>query len=459
MLNQNNIFIKAAHKIGMDGAIAFSSAARVFQAFAGVISIFFIATFLTGEEQGFYYTFGSILAIQVFFELGFTGIMTQYVAHEAVHLKLNNIYIYEGEEKHKSRLSYLIRFCFKWYSIIAFFFFIVVNIVGVFYFRKFDKTDGSVVWLGPWLILAIGTSFNLLLSPFTAIFNGLGKVKEMNKIIFFQQIIMYSTQWILFACGLKLFVVGIGSMLGVVVWCIFVFKSNLWRLIYNLLSVKVTETISYMKEIFPYQWKIALSWISGYFIFQLFNPVLFATDGAVVAGQMGMTLSVLTAIQALAMSWQNTKVPYYSGLIAVKNYLELDKVFNKTLKQLVLITSFLLVMMIIVLELVRVLNLSIGNTILGNRFLSIIPTVLLALTVIANQFVGSWATYLRCHKQEPFLVNSVVVGALCCFSTLILGSQLGLYGIVIGYFIITCFIALPWSYRIFKNKRKEWHDV
>ena len=113
MPNRNNIFIKAAHKIGMDGAIAYSSAARIFQAFAGVITIFFIATFLTGEEQGFYYTFGSILAIQTFFELGFAGIMTQYVAHEVVHLRQTETYDYEGDEKYKSRLAYLVKFCWR----------------------------------------------------------------------------------------------------------------------------------------------------------------------------------------------------------------------------------------------------------------------------------------------------------------------------------------------------------
>lgn len=266
---------------------------------------------------------------------------------------------------------------------------------------------------------------------------------------------MYCSQWILFACGLKLYVVGIGALLGVLVWCVFVFKSNLWRLVVNLLKVKITETISYMKEIFPYQWKIALSWISGYFIFQLFNPVLFATEGAVVAGQMGMTLSVLTAIQALAMSWQNTKVPHYSGLIEVKNYSELDSVFNKTLMQLVLITSTLLSLMIIVLEVVRVTEISIGNSVLGDRFLSFIPTFLMALTILANQYIASWATYLRCHKQEPFLVQSVVVGILCCLSTFLLGNLFGLYGVVIGYSSITILISTPWAYYIYNFKKEN----
>ena len=61
-IKDTKIFKVVNVKLGMDGAIAYSSLARVFQSFSGVISIFFIATFLTGEEQGFYYTFGSILA-------------------------------------------------------------------------------------------------------------------------------------------------------------------------------------------------------------------------------------------------------------------------------------------------------------------------------------------------------------------------------------------------------------
>ena len=309
MISNNNIITNIARKIGMDGAIAYSSAARVFQAFAGVISIFFIATFLTGEEQGFYYTFGSILAIQVFFELGFTGIMTQYVAHEVVHLEQNDDYQYDGEQKFKSRLAYLVRFCVKWYTVVAALFLIVVLIIGFVYFNKYDTTNKTVNWKAPWILLVFSTSIKLFQSPFTAILTGLGKVKEMNKVTFYQQLIIPASQWFLFACGVKLFVVGISSLLGVLIWCAYVWKTELWRLLYGLFKEPINETVSYMREIFPYQWKIALSWVSGYFIFQFFNPVLFATEGAVVAGQMGMTLQVLNAIQVFAMSWQNTKIP------------------------------------------------------------------------------------------------------------------------------------------------------
>ncbi len=451
------ILIKIAGKIGMDGAIAYSSAARIFQAFAGVVSVFVIATFLSSPEQGYFFTFNSILAIQIFFELGFTGIMTQYVAHEAVHLNLNNANYYEGEERYKSRLAYLVRFCLKWYSLIALLFLIVIIVVGLAYFGRYASPNDNVNWYAPWFLLSFSTAIKLFQSPFTAIFTGLGKVKEMNKITFYQQLIIPISQWVLFACGLKLFVVGISSLFGVIIWWFYVFKTGLWRILFNLLKEKITDTISYMKEIFPYQWKIALSWISGYFIFQFFNPVLFATEGAVIAGQMGMTVQVLSAIQGFALSWQNTKIPRYCGFIEMKQFDELDYLFNKTLRQMMSVCIAILVVFYLLIIILRTTRFSIGETVFADRFLDYIPMVLMTVPVIVNQYVSSWATYLRCHKQEPYLVSSVVMGVLCCLSTLILGEYYGLYGITIGYATLCVFLSLPWSYYIFINKRKEWH--
>lgn len=64
-----NLLKQIASKVGIDKAIFFTSLARIIQAGGGIISILFVAKYLTGEEQGFYYTFGSIVAIQVFLNL------------------------------------------------------------------------------------------------------------------------------------------------------------------------------------------------------------------------------------------------------------------------------------------------------------------------------------------------------------------------------------------------------
>lgn len=447
------------NKIGLDKAIAFSSGGRIISAFAGVGSVFFISTFLTGVEQGFYFTFGSILALQVFFELGLTGIMTQYVAHEASHLTLDENSIFQGEDKYRSRLSSLLHFCVKWYTLLAIIVFIFLTFCGIIYFNRFGtEQDESVEWFLPWIILCIAVSFNLFISPLTSILSGLGFIKQTSKISFFQQIFTPLSIWTGLFLGCKLYVAGFGYLAMVIVWLIGVKKMGLLPVLTKLWKVTISERVDYWHEIFPYQWKIALSWVSGYFIYHLFNPVLFATEGAVVAGQMGMTLQALNAISAMSLSWLNTKVPLYSKLIALKDYVTLDNIFNKTLKQMGGISIVLLVAFYLVLLVLKYTQFSIGNTVLADRFLYGLPLILLMITIYMGQYIGSWATYLRCHKQEPFLVNSIVVGLLCLASTFFFGYRYGLYGVTIGYFCVKL-VTFPWGYYVYYHYKNKWHGT
>lgn len=455
-VNSNRFVYKLANRIGMDGAIAYSSGSRIVGGIAGVISIVFITTFLSGVEQGFYYTFGSLLALQVFFELGLTSIMTQFVAHEVSHLELSDDYQYIGEERYKSRLASLIQFCVKWYTVLGIIVFVFLFILGFVYFNRYGSEHDGVDWQIPWILICVGTAIKLFQSPFISIYMGLGKVKEMSKIGFYQQIIIPLVTWAGLAIGYKLYVVGIGYLISVIVWQVYVHYTGLIKLVTNLWKDEVTERISYFKEIFPFQWKIALSWISGYFVFQLFNPVLFATEGAVIAGQMGMTLQALNAIQSFSFSWLSTKVPLYSRLIALNDYKQLDSIFNKTLKQMTGVCAGLLIIFLLGIVFLHVTHLKLKGNEMADRFLDYAPLLLMLVPVYTHQYVNSWATYLRCHKKEPFLVNSVTAGVLSLLSTFILGNLYGLYGVTIGYFIIEMAI-LPWSYHIFVTCKKKWH--
>lgn len=445
-------------KMGIDKAIAYSSGARVIQGFTGVGSMFFISTFLTGVEQGFYFTFGSILALQVFFELGLTGIMTQYVAHEKSHLTLDEKYEYNGEDRYKSRLASLVHFCVKWYAVVAVLIFVFLNIVGYIYFNKFGDNQGEAVeWQTPWILISIATAVQLFISPLTSILTGLGFVTQTSKISFYQQLITPMCMWLGLVFGMKLYVTGIGYLVNVFIWFYLTNRQGLVIILKNIWKTNICERVEYMAEIFPYQWKIALSWVSGYFIFQLFNPVLFATEGAVVAGQMGMTLSALNAITSFSMSWLNTKIPLMSSLIELKHYCELDQLFNKTLKQLLMVTAMLVVAFYIVLSILKITQLSIGDNIFADRFLGFAPLTFMVIPLISNCFIFSWATYLRCHKKEPWLVISIVGGIATMLSTVTLGGKYGLYGLTIGYMVIQL-LMVPWGYFTFLSKKKEWHN-
>lgn len=448
---------KVSGKIGIDGAIAFTVLSRVIQAGGGVVTLLFVVKCLTKVEQGYYYTFGSILAIQTFFELGLSSTITLYVAHENSNLTWHDKTSFSGSEESSSRLASLLRFTIKWFVVVSALLLIALIITGYVFFNKFGKSDIDVNWQAPWVILSITTALSLMVSPILAFFEGLGRVKEVAKIRMLQQMVQLSMVFLFFFLGFKLFSSPLAAILAfsiVPLWIFFGERKKLLIHIWNKLS---NWQVNYRIEIFPYQWKIALSWISSYFIFQLFNPVLFATEGAVIAGQMGMTLAVINSCFAISFSWISTKVPIFSGLIAQKDYEKLDKLFNKTLIQSTILISLALSSIFLLIFILRYFDIKIDGKNFADRFLSYLPMLFMMVPILLSHIIASWITYLRCHKEEPMLINSIVIGILCCFSTIVFGNWFGVIGMTSGYMCLTI-ISFIWTYIIFVTKKKEWHS-
>ena len=334
--------------LGVDQAILLTSASSLISISGSLFSAFLVLKKLSIEEQGFYYTFSSLVAIQIFFELGFNNIITQFTAHEVAKLKINDGGEIEGDRVKKSRLSYLFKFSIKLYLILSIFLGFSLIFVGLYFFSNNLKLQSTnIIWRSPWILLAISVIINFIISPLFAFIQGLGMVAKVAKIRLIQQLLVMTGTWALFLLDFKLYILGIANLIGVIYLVISFYKEKIYLIFLNLYSVVITHKISYFKEIFPYQWKIAVSWISGYFIFQLFNPILFATSGPIVAGQMGMTLAALNGIQSISASWMSTKIPKFSNLVAQKKYEELDSIFSKSLYQSISITIFFLITFIL----------------------------------------------------------------------------------------------------------------
>jgi len=439
-------------RLGVDMAIFYTSLARIIQALGGLVTVLLIASFMTKEEQGYYYTFASVLAIQIFFELGLGGIIIQFVAHEMAHLKEVSSIKIEGKQVNLSRLSSLMHFCFKWYALFAAMLFISLLVIGYTFFTKYGGSNPLVEWTTPWIIVAFGGSLNLLISPWMAVLQGMNKVKEMARLALIQQLVVMTITWISLLLGAKLYIAAINSMTGFLMLIILYSKTSYPRLLINLYKQKIIARISYRNEIFPYQWRTALSWIGGYFIFQMFNPVIFAFKGAVAAGQMGMTLVVLNSILSLVVSWTSTKIPIWSIFIANNNYLKLDKSFTKVLRDSTIVSIFCILLFIVFIAFTEYIHISFAK-----RFLPLWLCALLLSTIPINNIIYMWATYLRCHKKEPFLIQAIVIGILTASSTILTAKYIGIEGVVIGYVSIVIFASLPISYYIFITKKKLYH--
>jgi hypothetical protein len=179
--------------------------------------------------------------------------------------------------------------------------------------------------------------------------------------------------------------------------------------------------------------------------------VLFATEGAIVAGQMGMSLAILNGVLNTTISWISTKVPSLSKHIARQEYAQSDLLFHRISRQALIVNAMGLVGVIGIVAIAAILKVSIAE-----RFLPVELVALLGGATFLSQMVFGWATYLRCHKREPYLFPSMVAAILTGTSTVVCGNLFGVNGVVIGYASLSVLI-LPWNLSIFISTRAKWH--
>jgi hypothetical protein len=451
-LARASLFTCLKHAIGMDRAIAFTLLSRGWSILAGVVTLLLIAHFLTLAEQGYYYTFSSLVALQIVFELGFSFVIMQLAAHERADLQIRDDGTIAGDHIAHSRLASVLQKAVRWYTTGALLMAAVLLPAGIHFFLAHRQPGVQVSWQLPWIAAVLATTLTFQMDPLFAFLEGCGRVPQVARMRFTQAFAGSMMAWTAFGLHRGLFAPALIIAGQAIAGACFLVSQR--KLLLPLLRYNTSgHIVSWRREIWPFQWRIAISWLCGYFIFQLFNPVLFAFRGAAEAGRMGMSLTIASALSAVAIAWINTKASPFGTLIARHEFEKLDRLFFRTLWQsaLVLVAG----------GAVLLLGLNCAARWFPHLATRILPFpvfgVLLA-TVLCNHVVFSEAIYLRAHKREPFLPVSIAVGVLTACSTLFMGKFWGAPGVTIGYFCTSGLFGLGFGTYTFITKRRQWHD-
>jgi hypothetical protein len=444
---------KLKHWTGLDRPIAFTLMSRSWSALAGVVTVVLIAHFLTPNEQGYYYTFYSLVALQVVFELGFSFVILQLATHERVGLAFALDGCTEGDPVAHSRLASVLQKSVRWYSVAAALMVATLLPVGLYFFSAHQHTDVAVAWKAPWCLLVVAAALRLQFDPVCAFVEGCGFVSQIALMCLGQSVLGSLLAWTAIATNHGLYspamlVLGQGT-----VQLAFLSRANVRRMLMSLLHHPVAgNNVGWRKEIWPFQWRIAITWLSSYFISQLFNPILFVYQGPIAAGRMGMSLSIASSIGTIGLAWMTTKASPFGNMVAGNEIAVLDRLFFRTLWQSTVLlgmgtAAFFLCLVI-------------GGPSFPKLAMRLLPPWafgLLLLTTMMNHVTFSEALYLRVHKREPFLVQAVVVACVLTISTLLLARGSGANAVAVGYFVIAGLLSLVWGTYIFVTKRREWY--
>jgi O-antigen/teichoic acid export membrane protein len=461
MLHQLHQFRRWA---GVDRAVFFSNAAQVTRLVTGPLTMLLWLKFLTPEIQGYFYAFAGVVATQVFLEMGFSQNILQFASHEFAKLHFTAAQTVAGDPVAKSRLISLGRLAFGYYAVAAVIVLLGVGIGGHVFFSI--SGDPGMHWQGAWWLIAVTAALALAVNPAWALLNGCNQVAVVAKFNFWAALAGFAVNAIALISGAGIYASALGALFSLLLSVGYLVVR--WRSFFRqFLERPQHGEVSWAREIWPFQWRIAVSWMSGYFVFDIINPIAFQFCGPVAAGQLGMSLQIIRMISNVALTWIYTKAPRFGMLIAARAWSELDTLWRRSTLQVFVISSLgLAAFLAAILFIGQAQPKSLAAIPFIGLLLSKVPARLasfevnawLAGATVIQVLTGCLYMELRAHKREPLMWISVANAVLSMVFILPLVWVWGITGEAVGYALGIWILFIP-AFKIYCVKRLEYRQA
>jgi hypothetical protein len=436
-----------AVRLEVNQAVVFAMLLRGWQMVGGFVTVLLVSVYLPSDLQGFYFTFTSLIGVQALFDLGLGTIAVNLVSHEWAKLENDGHDTAAANSRALARLIELGQRLFRWYSVAAILFGMTVAGGGTIFFNS--QQAGSVSWHVPWIALVTLTSFSLATTPFIALLEGCNQVVSVNRMRLVQAVLTSVAIWLSLILGGGLWALVASSAVRVLCELTLV-AAGRREFFGQFFDVPQRGFIDWRNEVWPLQWRLGIQAAVGFFSSGLLTPIMFHYHGPTVAGQMGLTWTVLMAIQQAALAWIQPRIPRLGMLAARRQFTDMDRLFfRSTIQSLITMATAGTVLWSVV---------SIGRAwgfAVVDRFLESWSFGLLTLTITVNLVLACQGYYVRACKREPFLVLSLVADGSMGLIAWWLGSQFGPTGAISGLLAVSTFVVVPWQSAIWRRCRAE----
>ncbi len=433
-----SLFRRLHRLSGVDWPVLISVGGRLSNTLFVPITLTYITHELTPQQQGVYYTFASIFALQSFLELGFLSCISHVASHH------NRTDVADRTIDHRD-VKLLISYSMAYAGALALAVFILIG--GIGWFVISGGADPVPFARGPWWLFVTVSCLNICLSPAMAILDGCNKVLFTSVVRVLGLLATNMALCAALASGAGLYAAALGTAALVVVTIVGLLSR--FRHLFGGLWQNVGDGYrKWHKIIFPFQGKIAVTTICSYVLGALFTPLLFRVSGAEAAGRFAMSLQLMNSIGAISLAWTTTKTGIYGRLAQAQDRRPLMRLFYRTTLQSAAFatagSAALLLLYLCARDALHVFS----------RMLPLWEMVLLAWPVLTIQFTVAASSLFRSFGEERLLKASIAHTLIHVTLLLLLVPLLGALGAVWAQ-VLSYTFGLVFCVHIFRKFVRE----
>jgi len=411
------------------------------QAGTGLITALLVTIFLTPEEQGYFYTMGSLLSSYTLLDLGLSSLLVQICAKNFSKLHWNDHNDITPIGRYRLRFLDLIKKSIKWYVYAGVASLLLIPI-GIIYF-SYSHIGQGIAWLGPWATIILSLAISMPTIGLMAILEGSHRITEAYSIRSCQYVVGAFLAWILLYTGHGLYALAmppLAAFLLVTLWA----QGKYHALIKEV--VNVGDQFKWKLEVKPLHRKVALTWFSNYLFLHTPTPIIFYFLGSVKAGQFGLSMTIANVLASIGTSKVAAIIPRFSHLVEEGRQIEADTLFMKNFWQSMLFCICGAVIF-------SVCTYMLANNHIVSRLLPWNELAILMVSLIGFHGSNLMASYFRAYGEEPMAKVNIymMLGALILVS-LLMNEGLFIYAnltlLISVIFIMVCYLLLKSRLRL-----------
>jgi hypothetical protein len=265
----------------------------VFTIGVGPVQAVLVAALMSSADQGAWYALSGLQRFQALIDLGAGTTLGMLVARA----------------QSPARVGGLVRYGVRWHFGAGAAWILIAGPLGALWIAASLGRE----WVLPWLALVLASAAGMLGTPLLVTLEARGRVADIYQFRVVQGLRARVLAWGLLAMGLGPWALAaerLSAAIDALYW--------LWNRAPELReAIRVADDVA-VKEIWPYQWRVAAATAGGALPHALIVPIVIARFGAEEGGRLGAALVVLGGAFALGYAVLTPVLPQVGALLAAE---------------------------------------------------------------------------------------------------------------------------------------------